>query len=84
MTLVSVGIVDVAQGTENLGQVVDDEPVAAGEHPAADLLELPSGHIAVDTVQEGRIVVLLGQLLKQVGVFEHVGHGVGGVANEHH
>ena len=38
----------------------------------------------VQAVEVGRVVVALGQLVEQVGVLEHVRHGVRGVADEHH
>ena len=82
--LVAVGVVEVALGLEDLSQVVDNESVAAGEHLAADLLELPARDVAVDAVKEGGVVVLLGKLVEEVRVLEHVGNSVGRVADEDH
>ncbi len=38
----------------------------------------------MDTVEEGGVMELLRQRIEQVGMFEHVGHGVVGVADERH
>ena len=84
VVLVTVGVVLRAHRLEHLGDVIDDEPVAVGEHLAADDVDFPAGDVVVQAVEVGGVVVGLGQLVEQVGVLEHVRHGVRGVADEDH
>ncbi len=71
-------------GTQDLGEVVDDEAVTGGEHLRADRSDLPAGDVVVDAVEPRRVAVGVGQLVEQVGVLEHVRHGVRRVADEGH
>ena len=82
--LVSIGVIGATHGPQHLGDVVDDETVAGGEHLAADGVHLPAGDVEVQPVEVGGVVIGLGQFVEEVGVFEHVGHVVRGVAHEHH
>lgn len=82
--LVAVGVVLRAHRLEDFGDVVDDEPVAVREHLSADDVDFPAGDVVVQAVEKGGVVVGLGQFVEQVGVLEHVRHGVRGVADEDH
>ena len=64
--LVAVGVVKVPHRFKNFGDVVDDESVAAGEHLAADGVNLPPGDVEVQPIKECRVMVTLGQFVKQV------------------
>ena len=79
-----VGVVLRPHRLEDFGDVVDDEPVAVGEHIAADDVDFPAGDVLVQAVEVGRVVVRLGKLVEQIGVLKHVRHGVRGVADEDH
>ena len=67
---------------EDFGEVIDDEPIALGEHLAADHVDLPPWQIGVQAVDEGGIVELARQRLEQVAVLEHERHIVVCIADE--
>ncbi|OQB66810.1 MAG: hypothetical protein BWX93_01893 [Bacteroidetes bacterium ADurb.Bin139] len=81
---VSLGIIILAQRLKNLGQVVHDKSKIRTEHLVAKLLCFPSGQVGMHPVQEGRIVIIPGQSIEQICVFEHVGHRVVRIADHDH
>ena len=80
-----MGVVALAHALAELAQAIGDEPVTLREQVAAHLGHLPAGKVAVDAVEEGRILVELGwERVEQVRRFEHVLHAVVDVSLEHH
>ena len=43
---------------QDFGQIVDDEPIAGCEHLAPDDVDLPSGQIGMQPIDEGAVVEL--------------------------
>jgi hypothetical protein len=54
------------------------------EHLATNDIHFPAGDVEVNAVEEGGIVELVGETLKQVRVFQHVGNRVLGVPYKRH
>ena len=68
--------------SQDLGKIVDDESVAAGEHLASNNVNFPTGQIGVQTIDESGVVVLCWKCFEQIGVLQHVGYIVIGISDE--
>jgi ABC-type amino acid transport substrate-binding protein len=69
---------------EHFRDVIHHEAVDGTKQLMAYRLHLPAGIEGMDAVEEGRIDVFIGQRFVEVGVLEHGGHRLLGVAHEHH
>lgn len=78
------GMVFLTQLFHHLGEVIDDEAVPGGEHLAAQLAHLPAGQVGMHAVEEGGMMIGLGQGLEQIAVLEHIGYAMLGIAHEGH
>jgi len=74
----------VAQGPQDLGQVIHHKAVSIREHLSADDVHLPPWDIKMDPVQECGIIKLFRQFTAQIRMFQHVRDGMPGIAHKDH
>ena len=80
-----VSEVTLAHFAAELAQAVGDQPVVVRQQVAAHLRHLPAGKVAMDAVEESRVVVeFRRERIEQVGGLQHVSHRVVDVALEDH
>ncbi len=69
---------------QDFREVIDDETVSGGKKLSPENIHFPPRDIAVQPVEKRCVPVLVGQLIEEVAVLEHIGNGPFGIAKKRH
>ena len=84
MVRILLGKIMVSEGPQDFGQIIHNKTIPLGKHLSPDDVHLPAWDVEMKPVQKRGVMVGLGKIIKQVGMFEHIGKGVLGVAHKDH
>ena len=81
---VVTGTVIIAERSQDFRQIIDHKSVSMGKHLRPNDVNFPTGDVEMDAIEKCRIVIFSGQLIKQIGIFQHIWNTVLSIANKNH